>query len=144
MGAILDAVGSEEERADTLVGLLFASFQRGISGRDLIDLLDECWLRIEPIRFLEQGACIADHDTNQIASSFSGTEAAHPIPLAVLQHLWDWAIEHQRPDVTQLLLSLNLSPGAWVLRQSLLEALMARLLIERRSISGQSPRPVGQ
>ncbi len=84
-------------------------------------------------RFLEQGGRLADHDTSQIVAGLCRAEQAPPIPRAVFEHLWEWAVERQRADVTRSLLSLNLPEEATAFRQSLLEGLMARLLSGRRA-----------
>jgi hypothetical protein len=93
---------------------------------------------------LEQGGRVSDADTDRLVAGLSRTDEEQSIPRAVLRHLWEWAIERNRPDVMRLLLSLNLSPEAWVLRQSLLEGLMAGLVTTYRQTSGQFTRPVGQ
>jgi hypothetical protein len=174
--AVLDAAGSEAERAETVVGLLVAAFRRGASGLDVLDLLDACWVRIEPslsetallfllealaeslaldsrwpsrlIRFLteprggplrgallawcggvlERGSRITVEDTDRIALGLCGVEQAQPMPRAVFRHLWDWALQRQRPDVVRSLVSLALPPETEALRLSLLEGLMAHLL----------------
>jgi hypothetical protein len=54
------------------------------------------------------------------------------VPCNVLEHLWDWAIEHRRPDVVRALLALNLTPEGSAFRQRLVERLIATLLSSRR------------
>ncbi len=45
--AILDEVGNERERAETLVGLLLAAHQRNAPGADVLEILDACWSRVK-------------------------------------------------------------------------------------------------
>ncbi len=45
--AVLDAVGTEAERAECFAGLLLAAFRHGVPGPDLLEILDRGWSRIE-------------------------------------------------------------------------------------------------
>jgi hypothetical protein len=98
--------------------------------------------RIDPLRgtilawcgtVLEQGGRLADEDTNRLAASLGRTDQVQRIPRVVFKHLWDWALERQRPEVVRTLLSLHLPPESRTFRQALLEGLMARLLGVRPS-----------
>jgi hypothetical protein len=83
--------------------------------------------------FLEQGGRLIDHDTGRIAAALSQADQTQRIPRALFQHLWDWALQRQRPAVVGSLLALELPPEDRVFRQALLEGLMARLLRARPS-----------
>ena len=240
--AILDAEGTEPERAETFVGLLLAAYRRGADRSAVVDLLDTGWSQeietcplrygtgpaadrasgpagcgwplacpflrlpgpkgigiapqcnLNPVRSLPGARrALPDADRDRIAAALCridpqqlqpphagrlliacaaridsgnagkyaplfaragpvalgwwanadpitctallGDDAcAAAVPCAALEHLWTWAIEHQRADVVRSLCLLHLTPEGQACRKSLLERLMLALLNTHRQL----------